>query len=157
MQGKKSILDLLNQLLTGELTASHQFIAHSKMSKNWGYQRLAEKMDAEAHDELGHAGKYIERILFLEGTPDLQSLQTLNIATTVKGQFDNDLVLEKEAVSRLNAGIELARKEGDNGTEALLTEILTSEESHVLWLETQLRMIQEIGLANYLAEQMKGS
>jgi bacterioferritin len=156
MQGKAAMLNLLNQLLTGELTATHQFIAHSKLNKHWGYQRLAEKMQAEAHDELGHAGEYIERILFLDGKPDLQSLQTLTVATNVKSQFDADLALEKEAVARLNAGIELARAQGDNGTEALLTKILVSEESHVLWLEAQQKQIADIGIQNYLAEQIKG-
>jgi len=155
MQAKASIVDLLNQLLTGELTASHQFIAHAKMCKQWGYERLAEKVEHEAHDELSHAGEYIERILFLEGTPDLQSLQKLSIATSVKAQFDADMVLEKEAVARLNAGIDLARKQGDNGTEALLTKILVSEESHVVWLEAQQKQIADIGIQNYLAEQIK--
>jgi bacterioferritin len=155
MQGKAQILDLLNQLLTGELTAAHQFIAHSKLCKHMGYERLAVKLDGEAHEELGHAGLYIERILFLGGTPDMQSLQPLTINATVKGQFDADLVIEMEAVSRLNAGIALARQVGDNGTEALLTKILVSEEEHVLWIEKQQRTIADIGIQNYLTEQIK--
>lgn len=155
MQAKAAIIDLLNVLLAGELTAVHQFIGHAKLCKHWGYERLAEKIEAEAHDELGHAGKYIERILFLDGKPDLQSMQPLNVAANVKGQLDADMALELEAVARLNTGIELARKQGDNGTEALLTEILRSEESHVLWLEAQQKQIADIGIANYLAEQIK--
>lgn len=150
-----TIISLLNDLLTNELTAINQYFIHAKMCQNWGYQRLAEKVRAESIDEMKHADQVITRILFLDGIPNLQKLNKLHVGQTVKEQLESDLQLEYAAIKFLNQGIEAARKLGDNGTEDLMTKILVGEEDHTDWLEAQLELIKQIGEQNYLAQQLK--
>jgi bacterioferritin len=156
MKGNADVINLLNNVLTGELTAVNQYFLHAKMCANWGYHRLAEHVRKESIDEMKHADKLIERILFLEGVPNVQRLGKINIGQKVAEQLKLDLALEMEAIPRLNDGIKLCRDNGDNGTEDLLVDILTSEEAHVDWLEAQLSQIAQVGEANYLAQQIKG-
>ena len=156
MKGKPEIIDALNDVLTGELTAVNQYFLHARMCENWGYKRLGAKVRAESIDEMKHADKLIGRILFLEGLPNLQRLDTLHIGQTVVEQMKSDLELEYAAVKRLNDGIRLCRDKGDNTSEALLQEILVSEEDHIDWIETQLGLIEKLGETAYLAEQLRG-
>lgn len=151
----KATIQLLNEVLTGELTAINQYFCHARMCANWGYARLAAHIQKESIDEMKHAQALIDRILYLGGVPNLQRLGKVNIGETVKEQFTCDLALENEALPRLNAGIEQLRQGGDNGTRILLESILTSEEAHVDWLEAQLELIEQIGETNYLAQQIK--
>jgi bacterioferritin len=156
MKRSDAILAVLNDLLTNELTAINQYFIHAKMCQNWGYERLASKIRAESIDEMKHADEVIERILFLDGIPNLQRLNKLRVGETVKEQLESDLQLEHAAIAFLNTGIELARKEGDNGTEDLMTRILVGEEEHTDWLEAQLELIRQVGDQNYLAQQIRG-
>ena len=155
MKGHRNVIDLLNDVLTGELTAVNQYFLHAKMCENWGYQRLAERIRKESIDEMKHADQLIERILFLEGVPNVQRLGKINVGQKVSEQLKLDLAVEMEAIPRLNDGIKLCRDNADNGTEDLLVHILTSEEAHVDWLESQLAQIDQMGEANYLAQQVK--
>ncbi|PKN59043.1 MAG: bacterioferritin [Deltaproteobacteria bacterium HGW-Deltaproteobacteria-14] len=150
----RAIIALLNEVLTGELTAINQYFCHAKMCANWGFTRLANKIRHESIDEMKHAEALIDRVLYLGGVPNLQRLGKINIGETVAEQLTVDLALEHEALPRLNAGIVTCRDAGDNGTRALLEEILRSEEEHVDWLEAQLELIDQVGLQNYLAQQM---
>lgn len=156
MKGSDEVLGLLNELLTNELTAINQYFVHAKMCANWGYERLATKIREESIDEMRHADTVIERILFLEGTPNVQRYHKIKIGETVREQLDVDLALEYTAIAFLNKGVAAARAAGDNATEDMMTKILVSEEAHVDWLETQLELIRQIGEANYLAQQLKG-
>lgn len=149
------LLDVLNDVLSAELTAINQYFIHAKMCGNWGYARLHKHVRAESIDEMRHAEKITERILFLDGIPNYQRLYKVNVGETVEEQFKSDLALEYTAVERLNKGIQLAVAAGDAGTRALLEEILVSEEEHIDWLETQLETIRQISLPNYLAQQMR--
>lgn len=155
MKGNAAVLDLLNAVLTGELTAINEYFIHAKMCKNWGFDRLAAKIKHESIDEMKHADVLIERILYLEGVPNLQRLGKVNVGETVPEQLKLDLALETEALQRLNDGIKLCRDLGDHGSEELLRNILVSEEEHADWLETQLGLVATLGEANYLAQQMK--
>lgn len=155
MKGQPAIVDLLNQVLTAELTAINQYFVHAKMCENWGYQRLFARIRGESIDEMKHADELISRVLFLEGVPNLQRLGKINIGQTVLEQLKLDVALEYEAVPRLTAGIKLCRELGDHGSEDLLVKILVSEEEHIDWLEAQLSQIAQIGEANYLAQQVK--
>ncbi|MDB4940866.1 MAG: Bacterioferritin [Labilithrix sp.] len=155
MKGDAKVIDLLNEILTGELTAINQYFLHAKMCQNWGYKRLYEHIRHESIDEMKHADRLIERILFLEGLPNLQRLGKLAIGQTVVEQFKNDLAFEMEAVPRLNRAITECRTIGDNGTVDLLEKILVSEEEHVDWLEAQLDLIKQVGEGNYLAQQIR--
>ena len=155
MKGNEEVLTLLNQLLTNELTAINQYFIHAKMCQNWGYLRLAKKVRDESIDEMKHAELVIDRILFLEGVPNLQRYHKLHVGETVKEQLESDLNVEYSAVAFLNQGIETARKVGDNATEDLMTKILVSEEEHADWLETQLELIRQVGEQNYLSQQIK--
>ena len=154
MHGDPEIISLLNEVLTAELTAVNQYFVHAKMCSNWGYNKLADFIRHESIDEMKHAERLIERILYFDGVPNLQRLSTLRVGETVPEQFRNDLAVEQEAVERLNRGIELAVAKSDNGTRALLEDILVSEEEHADWLETQLRAIDALGETAYLAEQL---
>jgi len=156
MKGNREVIDLLNEVLAGELVAINQYFLHAKMCKNWGYLRIASQIRSESIDEMKHADALIDRVLFLDGLPNLQRLDKLNVGQTVPEQFQSDLALEYRAVKRLNDGIALCRERGDNATEDLLRRILVSEEEHVDWLETQLRLIAELGEKAYLAEQLHG-
>ena len=155
MKGVKEVIDLLNEVLAGELVAINQYFLHAKMCKNWGYLRIASKVREESIDEMKHAELLTDRILFLDGLPNLQRLDKLNIGQTVPEQFASDLDLEYRAVKRLNDGIRLCREQGDNTTEDLLTRILVSEEDHVDWLETQIKLVEHLGETAYLAEQLR--
>jgi bacterioferritin len=155
MKGDPRIIDLLNECLTGELTAVNQYFLHARMCKNWGYDHLAKKIYAESIDEMKHADKLIERVLFLEGLPNLQRLGKLAIGTGVIEILRNDLALEMTTPPRLNEGIKLCRDVGDNATEDLLTHILVDSEHHVDWLESQLELVKQVGDAHYLAQQIR--
>ncbi|MDP1820213.1 MAG: bacterioferritin [Acidimicrobiales bacterium] len=155
MLGNAEIIELLNQVLTGELTAINQYFIHAKMQANWGFEHLAEATRTESIDEMKHAERVIERILFLEGTPNLQRLSPLRVGETAPEQLRLDLDLELEAIPRLNAGIAAAVAAGDNGTRELLENILVEEEEHADWLETQLGLVAQLGEAHYLAQQIR--
>jgi bacterioferritin len=154
MQGRPEIIELLNDVLTAELTAVNQYFGHAKMQSNWGYKRLAEHSREESIDEMRHADELIERILYLEGMPNLQRLGPVRLGEDPVEQLRLDLDLEVAAVERFNNGIALAVSLSDNGTRELLEEMLTSEEDHVDWLETQLGLIEKLGEQLYLAEQL---
>jgi bacterioferritin len=156
MKGHPEIIDLLNELLTNELTAINQYFIHAKMCENWGYKRLAKKIRAESIDEMKHADVVISRILFLDGVPNLQRLNKLRVGESVKEQFESDVQLEYAAIKNLNEWITKARALADNATEDLLTKILVSEEEHADWLETQLGLIAQLGEPHYLAQQLEG-
>ncbi|MBK6683057.1 MAG: bacterioferritin [Deltaproteobacteria bacterium] len=156
MKGSAKVIDLLNEVLTGELTAINQYFVHARMCQNWGYERLWHKIRAESIDEMKHADELIARILYLEGVPNLQKLGKITVGETVPEQLELDRKLEKAALKLLNDGLELCRNEGDGGSRALLEKILVDEEHHADWLESQLELIKQIGEANYLAQQIKG-
>ena len=156
MRSDPEIIDLLNEVLTAELTAINQYFIHAKMCDNWGYDRLASHGRAESIDEMKHADIVIDRILYFDGVPNMQRVFPVRVGETVAEQFQLDLELEYAAVERLNNGIALAVAKGDNGTRELLAEILVSEEDHVDWLETQQETIRQIGLERYLAQQLHG-
>lgn len=154
MKGAKEVIDLLNEVLAGELVAINQYFLHAKMAQNWGYSKIASKVRSESIDEMKHAERLTDRILFLDGLPNLQRLDKLHIGQTIPEQFQSDLALEYRAVKLLNDGMVLCRERGDQGSEALLRDILISEEEHIDWLETQLKLIESLGEKMYLAEQM---
>jgi len=154
MKSTQEVLDLLNDLLTNELTAINQYFIHAKMCENWGYTRLAGIIRAESIDEMRHADTVISRILFLDGVPNLQRLHKLKVGETVKEQFELDLQLEYSAIAFLNKGIEACRRANDNASEDMFVKILVSEEQHTDFLETQLELIKQVGEANYLAQQI---
>jgi bacterioferritin len=154
MRGDAEVIELLNDVLTAELTAINQYFVHAKMCENWGYHRLASHGRDESIDEMKHAERLIQRILYFDGVPNLQRLFAVRVGEAVPEQFELDLVLEQEAVERLNGGIALAVERGDNGTRELLAEIVVSEEDHIDWLETQQETIRQIGLEQYLSQQL---
>ena len=154
MQGNEEIITLLNDVLTSELTAVNQYFIHAKMCSNWGFGTLAAHIRDESIDEMKHAELLIDRILYFDGTPNLQRLSPLRVGETVQEQFENDLAVENEAIVRLNAGIEACVRASDNGTRALLEGILVAEEEHADWLETQLSALNQLGATAYLAEQL---
>jgi bacterioferritin len=155
MRGHQQVIGLLNDVLTAELTAINQYFIHARMCENWGYERLWKKIKDESIGEMRHADKLIERILYLEGVPNLQRLGKVNVGETVAEQLRLDLDLERDAIRMLNAGIETARSLGDNGTRELLEDILEGEESHANWIEAQMSLIAQTGEGNYLAQQIK--
>jgi bacterioferritin len=155
MKGHDQVIQLLNEVLTGELTAVNQYFIHAKMCKNWGYERLHKKVRAESIGEMKHADELIERVLYLEGVPNLQRLGKVNVGQTVPEQLKLDLEVERTAIKLLNDGIELARSLGDNGSRELLEKILVNEEEHVDWIEAQLELLRQVGEPNYLAQQIK--
>ena len=155
MKGDPRIIDLLNEVLTGELTAINQYFLHGKMCLNWGYKHLGKKIYEESIDEMKHATKLVERILFLDGLPNLQKLDKLAIGTSAIEILKNDLAFELGTVPRLNKGIALCRDVGDNGSEDLLTHILVESEEHVDWLESQLELVKQVGEAHYLSQQIR--
>lgn len=152
----ENVIAALNEILTGELTAVNQYFLHAKMLENWGYLRLAHKLRTESIDEMKHADELIERILYLEGVPNVQKLDRIRIGEDVPEMFRSDLALEQEAIPRLNKAIALCVAEGDNGTREMLARILESEEEHLDWLETQLHLVDQLTLAGYLAQQLQG-
>ena len=154
MKGDPQMIDALNAALTVELTAINQYFVQAKMCKNWGFERLAKKHYEESIGEMKHAEKLIDRILFLEGVPEIARYDVIRVGTDVKEQFDYDLVLESKGVRLYNDAVTLAAQLKDNGSRELLAGILVESEEHVDWLETQLGLIAAVGLERYLAEQM---
>lgn len=157
MKGDTKVIGVLNQVLKAELTAINQYFLHSEMCENWGYMRMAKQVKKESIEEMMHAEKLMERILYLDGTPNMTDYFKINIGMTLKAQLQNDLNLEYEAVKRLNNGIETCVKAGDNGSRELLEKILLDEEHHIDWLEAQLHAIDEMGIENYLAQHLHES
>jgi bacterioferritin len=155
MKGNAKVIELLNDVLTNELTAINQYFLHSRICKNWGYERLASYIRKESIDEMKHADQLVERILFLEGLPNMQRLSKLMVGQTVPEILKNDYALEMLAIPMLNTGMQLCRELGDNGTEDLLRHILVSEEEHVDWLEAQFDLLKQVGDAQYLAQQIR--
>jgi bacterioferritin len=155
MKGDPKIIELLNNVLTNELTSVNQYWVHARMCENWGYKRLWEKIRAEAIDEMKHADMLVQRILFLEGMPNLQRLGNIKVGETVPEQLELDLAVEHGVIPELNKGIALCHDLGDHGSFHLLKEILISEEEHTDWLEAQVELIKQVGLENYLSQQIK--
>ena len=156
MQGNPDVIKALNRALTIELTAINQYFVQAKMCKNWGFMKLAGKHYEESMGEMKHAEKLIDRVLFLDGTPEIARYDVIRVGTDVKEQFENDLKLEMGGVTAYNELVNLCINLKDNGTHALALEILTDSEEHVDWLETQLGLIKAVGLERYLSEQMSG-
>jgi bacterioferritin len=150
MEGDKDIIGLLNEQLTAELTAINQYFLHAKMQENWGYTRIAKHTREESIDEMRHAERLTNRILFLEGLPNYQKIGTLRIGQTVVEQLKADLQIELEAVARLRPGIELMRSRGDVTSARLFEHILEDEEQHIDYLETELSLVESLGEQNYL-------
>ena len=155
MKGEARIIEILNDVLTAELTAINQYFVHSEMCENWGYERLHKVIRKHSIGEMKHAEEVIERVLFLEGIPNLQRLGKISIGESVYEIMKADYALELEALPRLQEGIETCRELGDNNSRHLLEEILEDEEEHVDWLEAQLSLIEQVGVQNYLAAQIK--
>ena len=156
MRGNDEIIELLNDVLTAELTAVNQYFLHAKMMQDWGYGRLGAHTRAESIDEMHHAEEIIERVLYFDAVPNVQRLLPIRIGEDVPEQFRADLDLEYAAVERLNRGVAKAVEVGDNGSRDLFERILVSEEEHIDWLETQLETIDQVGVENYLSQQMHG-
>jgi bacterioferritin len=154
MKGDPQILEILNAVLTAELTAINQYFIHHKMCENWGYERLSKKKREESIGEMKDADAVIERILYLEGVPNMQRMNPVRVGEDAIEQHKLDLALEREAIERLNKGIATCVAKGDNGTRELLEKILVGEESGADWLESQLHIVGEIGKERYLAEQI---
>jgi bacterioferritin len=154
MKGNPNVVELLNEVLTAELTAINQYYIHYKMLDNWGYGRLAQVKRKESMEEMRHADKVIDRILYLDGTPNMQRLSPVKVGENPIEMHTLDLALEMAAVERLNRGVALATQAADNGTRALLEAILTEEEEAIDWLEAQLGLVKDIGRENYLAQML---
>ena len=156
MKGHQDVIDGLNRALTVELTAINQYFCQAKMCQNWGYLKLYDKHYHESLGEMKHAEKIIERIIFLEGVPEIARYDVIRVGSNVKEQFEYDLKLEMGGVKHYNETVALCNQVGDHGTRDLLEPILRESEEHVDWLETQLGLIDAVGLERYLAEQMAG-
>lgn len=156
MQGNQQVIEALNAALTIELTAINQYFCQAKMCQNWGYLKLGAKHYEESMGEMKHAEIIIDRILFLEGVPEIARYDVIRVGNNVQEQFEHDLKLEMKGVNTYNAGVELCQKLGDNGTRELMERILIESEEHVDWLETQIGIIAEVGLQNYLAQNLYG-
>ena len=154
MRGDSEVIEILNEVLTSELTAINQYFVHSKMCSNWGYEKLAKEKREESISEMKHADSIIDRILYLDGVPNMQRLSPVRVGEDAAEQHKNDLAVETEAIERLNRGIELCVAKSDNGTRELLESILKDEEEGADHLEAQLHIIKEIGVEAYLAEQI---
>ena len=154
MKGQDVIVELLNDVLTAELTAINQYFVDAKMLDNWGYRRLGKHFQEDSIDEMKDADKLIERILFLEGVPNLQRLGSVRVGESPAEKIQLALEVEREAIDRLNRGVAVCVEHADNGSRELLEQILTGEEEHADWLETQLDLIRRIGDAHYLAQQI---
>ena len=155
MKGDAKVLAVLQEVLKAELTAINQYFLHAEMCENWGYERLANYVRKESIDEMKHAEILLERMLYLDGSPNMSDYFKINIGQNVEQQFKNDLQVEYDAVKRLNDGIHVCSSANDGGSRELLEHILVDEEHHIDWLEAQLSMIKEVGIQNYLAQQIK--
>jgi bacterioferritin len=155
MKGDEKVIQKLNELLADELTAINQYMVHSEMCDDWGYHRLHEKTEKRAITEMKHAEALIGRIIFLEGLPVVSNLNPIHIGAEVEKQLRNDGAAEAEAIKMYNAGVLLAVDKADNGTRELLESILKDEEDHLDWIESQLEQIGQMGLPNYLAQQVE--
>lgn len=156
MKGDDEIIEVLNEVLTAELTAINQYYVHFKMCADWGYDLLAAKKREESIEEMKHADVIIERILFLDGVPNMQRMNPVKVGQDPIEQHKVDLALELDARERLNRGIKLAREKGDDGTRQILSEILESEEDGIDWLETHLKLAEDLGKERYLAQMIRG-
>jgi bacterioferritin len=156
MQGNTQIIDALNRALTIELTAINQYFVQAKMCKNWGFEKLGHKHYVESIGEMKHAEKLIDRIIFLEGVPEIARYDIIRVGADVKEQLEFDLALETSGVNAYNEAITLAMQLKDNGSRELMNEILVDSEEHVDWLESQLHLIATVGVERYLAEQISG-
>jgi bacterioferritin len=154
MQGDPNVIEALNRALTAELTAINQYFIHAMMCDHWGYKRLAKKHRDESIDEMRHAQTLIERILFLEGVPEIARYNVIRVGQDVKAQLQNDLAAEREALKLYNESVAKCTAAGDSGSRELFEKLIADEEGHLNWLETQFRLIEAIGLDNYLTEQM---
>ena len=154
MKGNEKVISLLNDLLADELTAINQYMVHSEMNANWGYEKLHEAAEKRAIQEMKHAETLIGRLLFLEGTPIVSNLKPIHIGDKVEAQHRSDLEAETGAVKAYNDGIRLTAELGDNGSREMLEDILEDEEEHLDWLEAQLDQIEQMGIQNYLVEQL---
>lgn len=154
MQGSPEIIEFLNEALTAELAAINQYFAQAKLCENWGWSRLAARFRADSIEEMQDAEKLIDRILLLEGMPNLQRIGSVRVGETVAEQLQLSLELETEAVMRYRRGVSVALEQGDSGTRELLEHILVDEEEHLDWVETQLRIIADIGTERYLQSQL---
>ena len=155
MNGSPAVIEALNDILTAELTTINQYFISAKMCANWGYERLAERIMHESIDEMKDADSLIERILYFDGVPNMQRLSAVRVGETVLEQLELALLTETEAIVRYNAAIALCVAEGDNGTRELLEEKLTGEEAHADWLESQLELVRQVGIENYLSQQIR--
>ena len=155
MKGSQAIIDALNSVLTKELTAINQYFLHARMLQNWGLEKLGRLEYKASIDEMKHADELIKRILFLEGLPNLQKLDRIRIGQTVQEVMEADLSVENEAVPHLKNCIKLAEAEADYVTRNLFLHILESEEEHVDWLETQLTLLKQIGVQNFIQSQIE--
>ena len=155
MQGKPKVIEALNEALKEELTAINQYFIHAEMCENWHYEKLGDYIKKQSIDEMKHAEALVERILFLDGAPNMTELIRLTVGANVKEQIESDLKLEINAVAMYNRSIQLARHEGDNASAELFERLLKDEEEHVDWLEAQVHLIGEIGYERYLSQQIR--
>ena len=155
MKAKQGVVNLLNKILTEELTVINQYFLHAKMCDNWGYERLEHKVKERSFSEMKDADHIIEHILYLEGLPNVQRLGTVKIGETVPEQLKSDLAKEKEMVKLLTEAIEHCTKVGDYTTRHMLEDMVKDEDEHIDWIETQQETIKQVGLENYLSEQIK--
>ncbi len=154
MKGKQEVIDRLNELLADELTAINQYILHAEMCSDWGYEKLHESIEARAIQEMKHAEMLIERILFLEGMPNVSTLNRITIGENVKKQLENDHAAEVDAVALYNDSVALTSKLGDNGSKLLVESILKDEEAHIDWIEEKLDQIEQMGYEQFLNKQV---
>jgi bacterioferritin len=155
LKGDREIIEALNEILTAELTAINQYFVHYKMLENWGYHRIAKKKREESIEEMKHADEVIERILYLEGVPNMQRLYSVRVGQDPIEMHTLDLEVEREAVVRLNKAIALTLSKNDAGTREQLEKLLCNEEDSIEWLEAQLKIVSDIGKERYLAEQLR--
>ena len=154
MKGSEKVINVLNYLLADELTAVNQYMVHAEMCVDWGYEKLADKIEKRAIEEMKHAEKHIGRILFLEAKPIVSELKKIHIGGDVLTQLQNDHTAEEGAIKEYNQAIKLCTEEADNGTREMLEDILGDEENHIDWIEAQLDQIDQMGIQNYLVEQL---
>jgi bacterioferritin len=155
VKGHPQVIDLLNDVLTTELTAINEYFLHARVAENWGYERIGRKIYEESIGEMKHADRLVKRILFLEGLPNLQRLAKVNVGESIPEMLRLDLALEAGSQKRLNEGIELCRSLADNGSREVLERILEDTEEHIDWIEAQLELMKQVGETNYLAQQIK--